>query len=314
MEDPKISVCVMTYNQEKYIRQCLQSIMDQETDFPFEVIVGDDGSTDGTAAIVREFGERYPGVVKPLLHEKNIGVTPNYLSIHNAARGEFIAHLDGDDYCLPGKLQKLAAHLEQNPGCVIVWHRMYIFNEKGESAIGMPTVPIREFVKSDRLYAKDLAKFYGMTGCHSGSMYRASAKKINYRSRGTLDYFYTLSFCIDGGYASYIDEPLGAYRFFSYEATLTKSRGNTLVGEWKLDLIRSYLDSNPELSREFAAQCLFEFLIRLYFRQPLKWDYLKLFLECRAVPSFSDLLLVTRVFNANRNKNVARRFTTTGMA
>ena len=57
---PKVSVCVVTYNQEKYIRQCLQSIVDQETDFDFEVIVADDCSTDRTSCIVQEFADKYP--------------------------------------------------------------------------------------------------------------------------------------------------------------------------------------------------------------------------------------------------------------
>src|SRR5450759_3411095 len=68
---PKVSVCVVTYNQEKFIRQCLQSIVDQETDCDFEVIVGDDCSTDGTRDIVREFAERYPTMIKVILQDTN---------------------------------------------------------------------------------------------------------------------------------------------------------------------------------------------------------------------------------------------------
>ena len=97
---PKVSVCVVTYNQKKYIRQCLQSIVDQEADFDFEVIVGDDCSEDGTREIVQEFVERYPGLVKAVLHEKNVGIVVNYRSVHDLARGEYIAHCDGDDLWL----------------------------------------------------------------------------------------------------------------------------------------------------------------------------------------------------------------------
>lgn len=307
---PKVSVCVVTYNQEKYIRKCLQSILDQETDFDFEVIVGDDGSTDDTRSIVREFAERYRDVVKPLFHEKNLGPTANYLSVHNSAKGQYIAHLDGDDFCLPGKLKRLASHLDENPDCRIVWHRMHIINEHGQSAVGMPVAPVRKFIASNRLYAKDMAKYYGITGCHSGSMYRASAKKISARDEETLDYFFTLSFCIDGGYASYIDEPYGVYRFFSYENTLTRSKGSVITGQGKLSLIRNYLASNPELAKEFAAQCLFELLLRTYLRYPLKREYFKMLLACRAVPSIRDLILVIRIFMANRNTELRRAFAT----
>jgi cellulose synthase/poly-beta-1,6-N-acetylglucosamine synthase-like glycosyltransferase len=70
---PKVSVCVVTYNQEKYIGQCLQSVVDQETDFDFEVLVADDCSTDGTRLILHEFANKYPGIVKPILSEVNVG-------------------------------------------------------------------------------------------------------------------------------------------------------------------------------------------------------------------------------------------------
>lgn len=127
---PKVSVCVVTYNQVKYIRQCLQSIVDQETKFQLEVIVGDDCSTDGTQAIVQEFSEKYPKILKPIFHSKNIGAHENYILIHSQAAGEYIVHVDGDDYCLPGKLQAQADYLDANKDCQILWHRMKIINSQ----------------------------------------------------------------------------------------------------------------------------------------------------------------------------------------
>jgi glycosyltransferase involved in cell wall biosynthesis len=306
--NPKVSVCVVTYNQEKYIRDCLQSIIDQETDFDFEVIVGDDCSTDGTRDVVLEFANKYPGKVIPLLHAKNLGPTQNYLSVHNQARGAFVAHLDGDDCCLPGKLQRLTSHMDHNPGCAIVWHRMLIINERGQSAVGMHLVPIRNFIKSDKLSARDLAKYYGITGCHSGSMYRAAVKKITSLDVEALDYFFTLSFCVDGSYASYIDAPLGVYRFFSNEKTVTKSPGNLITGMAKLSLMEHYLTTNPELAKSFAAQCLFELLKRTYLQYPLKREYFSMLLRCRALPSFRDVFLVVKIFLANRNTKLRLAF------
>lgn len=305
---PKVSVCVVTYNQEKYIRTCLQSIVDQETDFDFEVIVGDDASSDGTSAIVGEFAERYPDMVRAVVREKNVGPTQNYLDIHNMVRGQYVAHVDGDDYCLPGKLKRLAEHLDREPDCAIVWHRMIILNEKGQSAVGMPIVPISKFIKSTRLYAEDLAKYYGLTGCHSGSMYRASQKRVHAREQETIDYFSTLAFCIGGAYASYIEEPYGVYRFFAHEKTITRAKGLLITGRCKLDLMRNYLVTNPEFARQFAAQCLFEVLRRAYLRYPLKWDYFRMFLACRSIPSPSDVALIIKVFMANRNARLQREF------
>jgi glycosyltransferase involved in cell wall biosynthesis len=307
----KVSVCVVTYNQEKYIRACLQSILDQETDFAFEVIVGDDASTDGTPGIVQEFAERYPNQVRAILRDVNIGPTQNYLRVHNLAKGMYIAHVDGDDYCLPGKLMRLASHLDSNPDCRIVWHRMRIINEHGKSAVGMPIVPIKNFIDSPRLYVKDLAKYYGLTGCHSGSMYRAAAKKVYAATEEKLDYFFTLSFCIDGGYASYIDDVYGVYRAFSTEMTLTKYPGRVKTGRDTIAMMKSYLTSNPELAKSFAAQCVLEIMVRTYLRYPLKLEFFKMLLACRTLPAWSDVVLVSKVFLANRNTKRRRAYRTT---
>ena len=77
-EIPKVSVCVVTYNQENLIERCLNSILSQEVNFSIEIIVGDDGSTDRTRTIINQFKNRYPKIVKPIFHEKNIGALRNY--------------------------------------------------------------------------------------------------------------------------------------------------------------------------------------------------------------------------------------------
>ncbi|RJG05831.1 glycosyltransferase [Noviherbaspirillum cavernae] len=112
---PKVSVCVVTYNHEKYIEQCLQSIVDQEVDFEFEVIVGEDCSTDDTRGILRQFAERYPSVIKPIYNETNLGACKNYIAIQVAATGTYVAHCDGDDFWYPGKLAYQVEFLDNHP-------------------------------------------------------------------------------------------------------------------------------------------------------------------------------------------------------
>lgn len=119
---PKVSVCVVTYNQEKYIAHCLQSIVDQETNFEFEVIVGDDASTDKTAEIIKFYQEKYPHLITAKIRSLNIGAIANIFSIYAMAKGKYIAHIDGDDFALPGKLQAQVDALEKNPDCVICSH------------------------------------------------------------------------------------------------------------------------------------------------------------------------------------------------
>lgn len=209
-DTPKVSVCVVTYNQEKYIRQCLQSIVDQETDFDFEVIVGDDCSTDGTRAIVSEFAERYAGIVKPLFHERNIGAGANYKVTHDQATGEYIAHVDGDDYCLPGKLQSQARILDADPGCNIVWHRMQILVNDEKLHNGPPHLS-GDKLSHIRLDRGDILQFIAV-GLNSSKMYRKSVRHYATPSFPIVDYYANVEQIRDGYARFAADGYYGVYR------------------------------------------------------------------------------------------------------
>lgn len=113
---PIVSVTVLTYNHENYIEECLDSIVCQKTNFPFEVIVADDASTDRTPDIVRTYAKKYPNLIVPILREKNIGVSANNTDVLKHCRGKYIAACDGDDsWCNPRKLQIQFNFLEKNP-------------------------------------------------------------------------------------------------------------------------------------------------------------------------------------------------------
>lgn len=150
-KSPAVSVCIVTYNQERFVRQCLQSIVDQETTFRFDVIVADDCSTDNTREVLREFEGRHPGLVKVIIHEKNIGALANYKLAHKAATGEFVAHLDGDDAAYPGKLQRQVEFLRAHPRSVLVAHRMAIFEDGrriGTTPLGPPELSLEALLLS----------------------------------------------------------------------------------------------------------------------------------------------------------------------
>ena len=129
----KVSVCVVTYNQEKYIAECLDSLVNQETNFKFEIIVGEDCSTDGTRAIIQQYVDKYPDIVKPIFYRKNVGAVENIKQVYIAAKGKYIAHMDGDDMALPTKLQKQFNALENNTECVMCTHDMKLTDENNKS-------------------------------------------------------------------------------------------------------------------------------------------------------------------------------------
>jgi len=131
-KDPiKVSVCVVTYNQEQYIRQCLESLANQELGCRYEIIVSDDASTDKTPDIIIELSEKYPLKITSILHKTNMGASRNYISAHKKARGDFVCHVDGDDYALPFKLEKQTRFLEDHPSCSAVAHQVKILKKKG---------------------------------------------------------------------------------------------------------------------------------------------------------------------------------------
>jgi glycosyltransferase involved in cell wall biosynthesis len=132
MSIPQVSVCIITYNQQNYIRQCVESALAQATDVSLEILVGDDGSQDGTGVVVQELEARHPGVIKYIRHESRLGASGNIQAVFALARGEFVAHLDGDDYWIPGKLKRQLAYLEANPNCVAVYANAFTVSENGD--------------------------------------------------------------------------------------------------------------------------------------------------------------------------------------
>ena len=107
MEAPLLSVCLITYNHNKYIREAIESILMQKVNFTWELIIADDFSTDGTREIVLEYKEKYPDFIKLILQEKNVGATRNWIDLIIAPKSKYIAYFEGDDYWTnPYKLQK----------------------------------------------------------------------------------------------------------------------------------------------------------------------------------------------------------------
>ena len=116
---PFVSICCITYNQARYIRQCIDGFLSQQTNFSFEIIINDDCSTDGTIGIIKEYAERYPETIKPIFHIENQfrkGINGMFRSFcFPVAYGKYVALCEGDDYWDdPLKLQKQIDFLESH--------------------------------------------------------------------------------------------------------------------------------------------------------------------------------------------------------
>lgn len=112
----KLTVAILTYNQEQYICEALDSVLMQEVNFDYEIVVGDDCSKDSTPAILQEYAARYSGKFNLILNTENVGISKNYQNVLYACQGEYIALLEGDDYWTDKtKLQKSVDFLDAHP-------------------------------------------------------------------------------------------------------------------------------------------------------------------------------------------------------
>lgn len=160
---PLVSICCTTYNHARYIRQALDGFLSQKCDFPIEILVHDDASTDGTADILAGYAERYPGVVLPMFETENQyskGVPINETFNFPRARGKYIALCEGDDYWREEtKLARQIAHMEGDPGCTFCFTNGLIHDESGKA----PDRPFLPYYPEDRALYTGKSRAYTLS-------------------------------------------------------------------------------------------------------------------------------------------------------
>jgi len=155
----KLSVVIQTYNHEKYITQAIESALMQKTEFDFEILVGEDDSSDRTREIVIAYKKKYPEKIRLFLNDRKdviyIDGKPtgrwNLVNLINNARGDYIAWLDGDDYWTsPYKLQKQVDFLDENPGCTSSFHNVEVcYEDEYKSPHPLLNIPEQIFTLED---------------------------------------------------------------------------------------------------------------------------------------------------------------------
>ncbi len=155
----KVSVVLRTFNHEAFIAQAIESVLIQRAQFPFHLVIGEDCSTDRTREIVSAYAERYPELITAILPERNLGHGEIFRRALEAATGELIAYLDGDDYWTsPAKLARQVDYLERNPGCASCFHDVSLVYDRagipsgatspgfGEGQFGLEQIVMECFV------------------------------------------------------------------------------------------------------------------------------------------------------------------------
>lgn len=150
----KVSVAIITYNQAEFISQAIDSVLMQEVSFDYEIVIGEDCSTDGTRDILTAYQKKHPERIRLLLHEKNLGMNRNFIQTLQACDGKYVALLEGDDrWVSPYKLQKQVDFLENHPDCVMSFHNVVVQKEadKYEAWWYLPSKPKEFFTLEDLL-------------------------------------------------------------------------------------------------------------------------------------------------------------------
>ena len=204
-----MSAIIVTYNHERYIAEAIESVLSQRTQFGFELIISEDCSTDATRRIVQEYADKAPDRIRLMLSEKNLCsnmVTERAIA---AARGDYIAFVDGDDYfASPDKLQRQADFLDAHPDYAMCYHNALNIKENGERMLAPYVKP-----QSPRLH--DLASILAANPIPGSSpMIRRTALSA------FPDWFEDAPFgdwalyivAAQHGLIGYIDEPLSVYR------------------------------------------------------------------------------------------------------
>ena len=206
---PKVSVFVLTYNHVDWIGRALDSALAQEAPFPYEILVADDCSSDGTREVVREYERRHPERISTFLPEVNRGVEGIWLAAAQRCRGEYVAILEGDDYWTsPSKLAKQAALLDARPRWISCFHRATLFHDD-ESAPPRPATPAfdRDVFALDDLIRSCFIPFLTLMFRR-----RALAETPDWLfSYAWFDWLFHV-YCARQGQIGLLDEDMAAYR------------------------------------------------------------------------------------------------------
>ncbi|WP_297917469.1 glycosyltransferase [Metallibacterium sp.] len=255
MENIVVSVCIATCNQERYLDECLESVIGQIDGLACEILIGDDMSEDATPEIVARWAALHPGVIKHFRHAPRLGPAANYQFIVTRARGEFIAHLDGDDMWLPGKIAGQLAFMNAHTDCPAVYTNAIVIDDKGA---------LRGLFNNQQPDRFDLAGMlkYGNFLNHSSLLYRQKyASAIIAISPPFVDYLMHLRL-VEFGALGYINRPGVLYRINSSTSMIVNANEHTRELYWQA--LTSASGKGP-VAKELAAG-KGDFLRRTFFR------------------------------------------------
>ena len=251
-----VSICCLTYNQEKYIRQTLDGFLMQECDFKYEIIIHDDASTDNTPSIIKEYELKYPDIIKPIYQSENQysqGTRILLKYVYPQITGKYFSICEGDDYwCDFKKLQKQFDALENNHDCCMCIHTVQAIKENGDLLdlfypdyhIGTGVITTREILDyiCTNKYVFQTSSYFGKSEC----MFRLLDNTPDfYTASSTGDTPLLLFFAAQGNFF-FLDNIMSRYRHDSSSSVERRNNYNDTeekIVKWfnkQIDMMKKY--------------------------------------------------------------------------
>jgi glycosyltransferase involved in cell wall biosynthesis len=271
----RAAVMVITYNQAAFIPQTLDSILAQKVNFSWEILVADDGSTDGTRAIILDYQKRFPDLIKVFLRETNLGTFRNTVRLIEDAEADFLAICEGDDYWTDeNKLQKQVDFLSQNSGFVSCCHNVLHLEAYKEEAPFSPRYPSEgNKVFEEKDFLERLPWIIAVSLVFRNPRYfdpQFSEKMLAFLKEGNFPladwpYNFLLS---KHGKTQYFDQIMAVYRL--HEKGLWSSAKQHTQTRWNFQILSTMrrLENKPHFFREIEST-------RETFFLPLFFGYLR---------------------------------------
>jgi glycosyltransferase involved in cell wall biosynthesis len=291
----KVSVLILVYNHEKYIKQCIESVLDQKTNARLEIVVGNDGSTDGSLHIIEELAKEFPNEIRLISSTENKGISKNIIQLIKAATGDFINILDGDDYYSSEfKLQKQLDCFITEPGLLAVCHNVMMVDCNNSN--------LEKLNKISKEYIS-------LKDAQNGRLVHINAWLIRASAIHDHEYYSNLVRCndvlfelkiLEKGPARFLNETLSTWRMYNESMSKNISLKEQFI-YFELLYKRLY---NENLYKKHYALCLENFYkqwtiyilrqesknVLTYFLKALYWQVKNLHFDLRFLYEFTFLL------------------------
>lgn len=311
-DQPLVSVLVVTYNQEEYISQTIESLLDQDCQFKYEILIGEDCSTDKTREICQSYEKKYPEIVKLFLNDENKGFIKNYFSLFRHVRGKYIADCGGDDYWISTeKLRKQVEILESHPDISLVYGNWQVLNEKEKKQRNNLAEITKDWFDKD-FYGKTAVRNYLnykvmprvvlSTSCFRSDWLKKSMVNNNeiFFGDGVVceDLPISMALLMNGPFYL-MKEELMVYRLLENSVSHSQNREKYLKEfAWKVFLqtvnLAKTLGLNSNEIKPYLKSVFPEFVLNAFISGDKQWldDFCKVSIEFNIVPGIKQKLLM----------------------